>query len=214
MKSLTSITNKLTAHYEKTLSEHGDSERGHDWQENSELRRFEVMQGIFNSEGDFFNKDYTVLDYGCGTGRMVDHLWTFEYSYTGADNSLKMISKAVDKYPGVKFINGNILEHPNRFETYDYVYVNGVFTQKLDVNDLEFARYWESIIKALWNITNIGLAVNFMSNVVDEKRDNLCHLSMEAVLWFAWKHLGTRNVVFRNDYGLFEYTAYIYKDER
>ena len=49
-----------------------------------------------------------------------------------------------------------------------------------------------------------------MSNVVDWRRDDLFHVSMDhlASRLFA---LAGRMVVFRNDYDLYEYTVYVYR---
>jgi len=219
MKSHAEITETLKQHYEATLAQHGDSEKGHDWGEGTEAARFNVMFGLIEYDEYLRNYpvtsvDYKILDYGCGTGRFI--LWGDfnRYQYTGSDVSSQALESARYKlYHGSdgNFIHGDILSTPSKFDEYDYTIVNGIFTQKLDIDYYEFAQYWEATIKALWKITRRGIAVNFMSNVVDERRENLYHLAQDAVLYFAWKHLGTRNVVFRNDYGLFEYTAYIYK---
>ena len=204
------ITKKLVSHYEATLAEHGDSEKGHDWQEGSEWNRFDVMLDIdgYDQRQVIFNPSY--LDYGCGTGRLSDYVLGGGLYADGSDPSEKMAKIAASKgYE--KIIHGDIHTTPDEYGEYDYTMVNGVFTQKLDIDQYHFTKYVFDTLEKLWKITRRGLAVNFMSTVVTEMRDNLYHLDMEAVLTFAQERLGTRNVVFRNDYGLFEYTAYIYK---
>jgi len=58
----------------------------------------------------------------------------------------------------------------------------------------------------------IGIAFNVMSKHVDWERDDLFHLPFDTLAEFLEEHL-TRNYVFRNDYGLYEYTTYAYQQQ-
>jgi hypothetical protein len=212
MKKLIDITNRLTAHYEAKLAEHGDSEQGMDWGVGTEFKRFKVLCNVevVGVGGDSTSPPQW-LDYGCGTGRLLAHNDIRPFDYTGADNCNESIKQALIKRPDATWVCGNIIEHPSLFKEYDYTIVNGVFTQKLDIGYTDFYAFMSETLKRLWAITKCGIAVNFTSNVVDWRKDNLFHLPMDDFMEFCWKELGTRNVVFRNDYGLYEYTAYVYK---
>ena len=59
-------------------------------------------------------------------------------------------------------------------------------------------------------ITSKGVAFNVMSKAVDWEREDLFHLPADLLIDFLTKKL-TRNFIIRNDYGLYEYTTYIYK---
>ena len=50
---------------------------------------------------------------------------------------------------------------------------------------------------------------DFMSTNVDWERADLFHLSMDNISHYVSTHLST--FIIRNDYGLYEYTLYIYK---
>ncbi len=55
------------------------------------------------------------------------------------------------------------------------------------------------------------MAFNVMSKHVDWEREDLFHLPFDTLAEFLKKEL-TRNFVFRNDYGLYEYTTYVYRE--
>ena len=60
------------------------------------------------------------------------------------------------------------------------------------------------------NLRGKGVAFNVMSKHVDWERDDLFHLPFDEMAGFVTRNL-TRNFVIRNDYGLFEYTVYLYR---
>ena len=49
-----------------------------------------------------------------------------------------------------------------------------------------------------------------MSKNVDWERDDLFHLSHDLLSDFLCRKI-TRNYIIRNDYGLYEYTVYLFK---
>jgi hypothetical protein len=50
-----------------------------------------------------------------------------------------------------------------------------------------------------------------LTKQVDWERDDLFHLPVDRLLTFLSREV-SRHVVIRHDYGLYEYTAYVYKD--
>jgi hypothetical protein len=59
-------------------------------------------------------------------------------------------------------------------------------------------------------VASRGVAFNVMARHVDWMRDDLFHLSLDEMASFACREL-SRDFVIRNDYGLYEYTVYVYK---
>ena len=70
--------------------------------------------------------------------------------------------------------------------------------------------YFQKVIKILFTKINIGLAFNVMSKQVDWERDDLFHLPLDCLAFFITGNL-SRNFIIRNDYGLYEFTTYVYK---
>ena len=93
---------------------------------------------------------------------------------------------------------------------FDYIIANGTFTEKRELTDQEMKEYFYNTLRLLWESCNKGLAFNVMSKCVDWERDDLFHLSMDELSMFLKNNLSDQ-FVFRYDYKLYEYTAYVYK---
>lgn len=75
----------------------------------------------------------------------------------------------------------------------------------------EMCSYMEALIGAIWPLARTGLAFNVMSTQVDWQRDDLFHFSFDAMAQFISRNL-SRHFLFRQDYGLFDYTVYVYRE--
>ena len=67
------------------------------------------------------------------------------------------------------------------------------------------------MLKKVFPLAKRGIAFNVMSKQVDWERNDLFHLSLDEMSSFVTKHL-SRHFVVRNDYGLYEYTVYLYHE--
>jgi hypothetical protein len=67
----------------------------------------------------------------------------------------------------------------------------------------------KAVLRRLFGIAEVGIAFNVMSKHVEWERDDLFHVPFDVLAEFVIADL-TRNFVFRNDYGLYEYTTYVY----
>jgi hypothetical protein len=88
--------------------------------------------------------------------------------------------------------------------------MNGVFTEKRELSFDEMLAYFKQLLKAVFNKTGIGLAFNVMSKQVDWEREDLFHLALDNLADFLTREL-SRSFIIRNDYGLYEYTTYVYR---
>jgi hypothetical protein len=88
--------------------------------------------------------------------------------------------------------------------------MNGILTVKDNLTHEAMWDFAQNLIKAAWQGANHGIAFNFMSKQVDWERDDLFHVSLDTIADFLVKNL-SRHFVIRNDYGLYEYTVYVYK---
>lgn len=202
----------IAAHYEKCLAKYGDCHKGVDWPNEVEaMRRYCVMLEVI---GD--SEKNSLLDFGCGAA----HLYQFiqqdnkkyaNIEYYGVDLSPKFIEVCQQKYPNVKFYCLDILKEPEKLPKFDYVVLNGVFTEKLNMDFDAMERYFQNMICAVFSIAKKGIAFNVMSKAVDWEREDLFHLSTDRLINFLVKKI-SRNFVIRNDYGLYEYTTYVYKN--
>lgn len=205
----------IVQHYENCLKRFGDTCKGVDWpNEEGALLRYKIMLGLLKRAPD---KTVSILDFGCGTGGLLDYIRSKKIAhiqYTGLDLSREFIAVCRNKFPDDNFICFDILNDEKSLITdvlpqYDYVILNGVFTEKLSLSHNEMWGYFERVIKLLWPVVNKGMAFNLMSKAVDWEREDLFHVSFDQLADFLRAHL-SGNFSFRQDYGLFEYTTYIY----
>jgi SAM-dependent methyltransferase len=201
---------KIVKHYEECLEKYGDSHLGVDWPNKEDAdKRYRVMLELTRRNGE----DTTLLDFGCGAAHLYEYIrenGINNINYSGLDISEKFISLCKEKFKDIKFYNVDILETPEKVDTYDYIVMNGVLTEKLSLSFDDMFEYFKKIIKAVYARTGRGMAFNVMSKQVDWERDDLFHLPLDMLAGFLTKEV-TRNFVIRNDYGLYEYTVYLYK---
>lgn len=114
------------------------------------------------------------------------------------------------KYPDLAFYCCDILQPAADIPEFDYVVMNGVFTEKCSLSFGEMFEYVKQVLSKVFVFARIGLAFNVMSKQVDWERPDLFHLPLDTLADFLTSQL-SRNFVIRNDYGLYEYTTYVYK---
>ena len=202
---------KLAEHYEECYKKHGDNHLGLDWPNKEDtLKRHKVMLELTKRDND---GPCTLLDFGCGTSAFYEYILSEGHStkikYSGLDINLSLLEKAQEKFPNTTFYHMDILKVQN-IPNFDYMICNGVFTEKRDLTQEEMFIFFSEVIKKLWNKTNKGIAFNLMSKQVDWERKDLFHVSLDKLGWFLKENL-TRSFLIRNDYGLYEYTTYVYK---
>jgi hypothetical protein len=130
--------------------------------------------------------------------------------YSGLDISQKFIDLSRDKFPSLEYYCGDLLNDDLDLPTFDYIVMNGVFTEKRELSFDEMFDYFKPMVTRAFDHAACGIAFNVMSSHVDWERDDLFHLPMDSLAEFLTKSL-TRDFVIRNDYGLYEYTTYVYK---
>jgi SAM-dependent methyltransferase len=199
---------KLAEHYDKCFQEHGDNNLGVDWPNYEDtLVRHQIMLDLIKDE------EGSLLDFGCGLGHFYSYLKSTHHfphiKYSGLDINEGFYNTCKTKYPYLDFYHMDILKE-NTLPNFDYIVCNGTFTEKRDLTQEEMMKFFTSAISKLWDKCNKGIAFNLMSKIVDWERDDLFHVSLDELGWFLKNNL-SRNFVIRNDYKLYEYTAYVYK---
>ncbi len=200
----------IVKHYETCFNAHGDSHQGVDWpnREDAEIR-YRVMLDLITSA----TQPVSLLDFGCG----LSHLWDFiqqqglhHITYSGLDLSKKFVSACRKKYPELTYYCADLLQEEADIPMFDYVIANGLFTEKCDLSYDRMLEYVMELLPIVFSRADKGLAFNVMSTYVDWQRDDLFHVPVEVVTDFVVKKL-SRHFVVRNDYGLYEYTVYVYR---
>jgi len=201
----------IVSHYESRLEQFGDSHLGVDWPNEEDVeKRHRVMLDVIKPE--LHEGSVSLLDFGCGASHLNEYILKqrlLNIEYAGLDLSEKFIRLSRSKFPANQFFCLDLLDHNDALPTFDYIVMNGVFTEKRELSFDEMFSYCKQLLTMVFAHATIGIAFNVMSKHVDWERDDLFHLPFDALAAFLGENL-TRNYIFRNDYGLYEYTTYVY----
>jgi cyclopropane fatty-acyl-phospholipid synthase-like methyltransferase len=202
----------IVSHYEECLELHGDTHLGVDWPNKRDVeRRYQVMLELIkpNPLGGVAR----VLDFGCGASHFHEYLLSRgvkDINYSGLDLSAKFIALSKSKFPSNAYYCLDLLEDSADLPVFDYIVLNGVFTEKLSLTFEEMFSYFKQLVQKVFEHAQIGIAFNVMSKHVEWERDDLFHLPFDLLAQFLSEKL-SRNFVFRSDYKLYEYTTYVYR---
>lgn len=203
---------QLLRHYEGRFDEHGATYRGMDWPNEEDLaKRFDVMLDVARSDQ---KNPVSILDLGCGVGLLLDHLQAkaaVEMEYWGIDLSERMIAEARQRHPQQRFETRDVLLDPIDPKCVDYVVMNGLLTERTTLSEKAMESFARDVIEAAFTACRCGIAFNVMSTHVAWTRDDLFHWPLDRVAAFLVESC-SRSLVFRMDYGLYEYTAYVYRE--
>lgn len=202
---------EIIRHYEDCLEQHGDSHLGVDWPNADDAdRRYAIMLEVIREPRP---TPISLLDFGCGLSHLLEFIQRHGVrgiDYNGLDASPRFVDASRKKYPNVPYYVLDILEDDSTLPRFDYIVMNGVFTEKRSLSHSKMFEFFEATLSAAFEHANNGIAFNVMSKHVDWERDDLFHVSFDAVASMIQSRM-SRNFVLRNDYGLYEYTAYVYR---
>jgi SAM-dependent methyltransferase len=201
----------ILSHYESCLEKYGDTHLGVDWPKKQDVdTRYRVMLEVIKM--DTPGKVH-LLDFGCGASHLYEYLLQrkrHNINYSGLDLSEKFIGLSRSKFPSNNYYCLDILEDSVSLPDFDYVVMNGVFTEKLDLSFDEMFTFFQGVVRKVFNKSRVGIAFNVMSKQVDWEREDLFHLPLDLLAAFLTKEV-SRHFVIRHDYGLYEYTTYVYR---
>ncbi len=208
---------QIVRHYESCFEKHGDTAKGVDWTRNEQVDiRYQTMLELINFTEKTFqlSKDISLLDFGCGLSHLFEYIQKKNIrgiNYTGLDISEQFYQASKRKFPNNHYLYGDILLDDSVIsQNYDYIIMNGVFTEKLSLSYIEMFAFFKRMITRVYPYCSKGLAFNVMSKQVDWEKDNLFHVPFDEMSTFLTKNI-SRNFIIRNDYGLYEYTVYLLK---
>lgn len=198
-------------HYEQCLAQHGDSHFGVDWPNAADAEtRYRVMLEVIREPA---GKSLTLLDFGCGAAHLYEYLQRHGLAhirYRGIDASPRFVELSQRKFPDIPFKCQDVLAEQTDLPEVDYIVMNGVLTEKRGLGFEQMRDYMFRLLEHLYSSVRLGLAFNVMSHHVDWQRDDLFHVPYDVLAAFLTAKL-SRHFVFRADYGLYEYTTYVYR---
>lgn len=203
----------IIAACEDDLERHGDSYLGVGWTKSKELAdlRYRVMFEVIRRSRD---EEVSLLDFGCGASHLFEYMLEHGIAgvkYSGLDLSPKFLALSRQKHPTVPYYELDVLEDPSRLPDFDYIILNGVFNYRGELSREDMLSYCYELLRAVFPKARHAIAFNVMSTQVDWERDDLFHLPFDELASFLSANL-SRHFVIRHDYGLYEYTTYVYRE--
>lgn len=203
--------NDIVRACESDFEQFGDTFQGAGWTKAEELadRRYEVMLELIDERPN----PCSVLDFGCGSARLLDYAIRSgraeQLDYSGLDLSTLVIEHCRAKYPDRTFHHLDILIDASSLPVFDTILLNGVFHYKGEMSQEQMFDYFCALLRTVRPHARRTLAFNVMSTHVEWTRADLFHLPIQQATDFVASTLSRRFTV-RQDYGLYEYTVYVY----
>jgi SAM-dependent methyltransferase len=193
------VLDRVRAHYEGSLAEHGASARGVGWPDaDGQALRFELLARVL----DGVTEPVRVADLGCGYGALFAFLDARIAVYRGYDVSPAMVAEARRRVadPRAVFV---VADRPDQGA--DFGFASGTFNVRLGADEAEWDGYVRESLRRLWACCARGMAFNLMTTEVDWRSDDLFYADPGEYVAFCRREL-SRHVTLQRDYGLYEWT--------
>ncbi len=144
--------------------------------DNSKFQRFDFYP-IKQTESFLkdYNSEQSILELGCGAGRLFFHyrnrnynIKGIEYSSIAVENIQKLLASSED------VVQGNVLSLPYKDESFDYILALGLFHNLESIEDIEEAFYETSRVmkkngKLLFSVRYDSLENNIIENIIRKR---------------------------------------------
>lgn len=216
MTSQANILHSLQDYFTDRITTHGANFSGVDW--NSAARQelcFRQMMKICENPGQgSIAQDFSINDYGCGYGALVQYLINQNYkfaSYTGFDITQAMLDKASEMFGDIKACR--FTRNENTLSPADYTIASGLLSLKLDASNEQWEEYVLQLLDKLWALSEKGLAFNSLTKYSDPERMRPDLYYPDPCFLFDYcKTRFSKNVALLHDYGVYEFTLLVRRD--
>ena len=202
------ILDTVNDYYTQKIKEFGVTPKGVDWNsaESQEMRFGQLCKVI--DRKDMFS----VLDYGCGYGAMLDVLKTTysNFQYCGLDISEEMIAQAVKQHHGDQTATWRTKLADT--DLFDYTIASGIFNVRLQTSDADWKQYILDTLSDMNKHSSKGFSFNMLTSYSDKEymRDYLYYAD-PAFFFDHCKRNFSKYVAVLHDYPLYEFTMIVRK---
>jgi len=197
------ITKKIFEYYQSLFEQYGFDPKSVGWgsKKGKQSSRFDILCQIGNLSNS------SILDVGCGFGDLFVYLHYrgIKIRYHGVDINPNLVEMGKKLYPGL-LLEQRDFEKKKFQKKFDWVLASGITSHGSTYPHLT------KIMKEMFRICKRGFAMNFVSDKVDYKVKGLFYSSPEKFLSIT-KSITNRFVI-RHDYMPYEFTLYVYKNNK
>jgi len=212
MKSADQILAEVSDYYQAKLREHGAAPRGVDWNsaESQQLRFAQLLRVVSPASAA---SRFTLLDYGCGYGALLDTLrgTGLPVDYLGYDIAPTMIAQAhADHAQPLPPVTAQFTSDVASLPRCDFVVASGIFNVKLTTAASDWRDYVLETIEKLASLAARGFAFNMLTSYSDADRMRADLFYGDPTFFFDHcKRKYSRNVALLHDYDLYEFTIIV-----
>lgn len=199
---------QIKNYFDQKLTDHGATPRGADWNSDaSQALRFEQLVKICRSDQPF-----SIIDYGCGYGALVDFLTVkgYSYHYTGFDLLEPMVRKAREVYS--TFPHCTFTAQEADLKAADCCIASGIFNIKFQYSDETWTEYVIQVLNKMDSLSKNGFSFNMLTvySDTDHMRPDLYYADPCFLFDYCKRHFA-KNVALLHDYGLYDFTILVRK---
>ncbi len=198
----------LKSYFGEKLKTHGPTPRGADWNsEQAQLIRFEQLAKVIDPAGEF-----SLLDYGCGYGALVDYLLGrgFRFQYLGYDLLEDMVTAARQIHRERPFCV--FTAEPECLSPVDYAVASGIFNIRFEATDEAWTGEVLKVLHRMHDLSRRGFSFNMLTSYSDPEymKPNLYYADPGFYFDYCKRHF-SRNVALLHDYELYDFTVLVRK---
>jgi SAM-dependent methyltransferase len=210
------ILKSLQEYFTAKITKYGGNFRGVDWNsaERQDLCFRQLMRICEDPNSGIIDQDFSLNDYGCGYGALVQYLVKHNYhfaSYTGFEITQAMFKKAQELFGDIKYCRFTTAE--DEVTPADYTIASGLLSLKLDTINEQWEKHVLQLLDKLWAISIKGLAFNSLTKYSDPDRLRPDLYYPDPCFLFDYcKTRFSKNVSLLHDYGVYEFTILVRRD--
>lgn len=200
--------NEIKDFFRETLETYGTTPPGANWNsDTSQDLRFEQLARLFDRA-----KPFSVIDYGCGYGALVNFLTVkgFTFTFTGYDLLDPMVEKAQELFKDRA--NCTFTNRLEDLQPADFVVASGIFNIRFQYTQEAWTEYVLETLHKMDGLSRKGFAFNLLTKYSDADfmRPHLYYADPCFYFDFCKKHFA-RNVALLHDYDLYDFTILVKK---
>lgn len=202
------IVEAVGRYYGEKIQAFGATARGVDWN-SPESQRLRFSQLLKICERDL---PFSLNDYGCGYGALVDFLRKGEYAfqYCGFDISPQMIARAKELHAGADGVT--FIDQRSDLKDADYTLASGVFNVKLQTPTVDWQEYVLQQLNMIHSRSMKGFAFNMLTKYSDPEYMRSDLFYGDPLFFFDYCKMNfSRFVALIHDYPLYEFTVLVRK---
>ncbi|OGV38764.1 MAG: hypothetical protein A2X48_18230 [Lentisphaerae bacterium GWF2_49_21] len=153
------------------------------------------------------NMDCSILDIGCGNGRLVEFLNYngFTGKYTGVDINSNLLKEARHDFPGQEFVNADFFK--KRIPLHDYVVMSGTLNANFG-QDMDFVF---NFIRRMHELSRKKSVFNAITEYVNFKEKEMYYINPAALIEYTVRNLSPKFEI-RHSFVPYNFTMCIHKN--